>query len=177
MKSTLLVLSLALTTSLFTARAEEPAIEESTVFELRDTLELLTPTPHVVSAAFAELCVPHISGEVRNAGKDRAGPHASVAVNFYASSDGVAAMSSMHGAFSTGTVLLKEKLSPSSGEVTAVGGMVKRSAGFDPENGNWEYFYASKSGGFEIGRIPNCVSCHAKASSTDFVYSRKNGAQ
>ena len=152
-------------------------IDESTIFELSDSLKLLTPTPHLVSAALAELCVAPTPSELLSAEKDRAGPHANIAVNFYVSPDGEAAMSSTELKFPTGTIVLKEKLSPSDGQVAAVGGMIKRAEGFDPKNGNWEYFYAAKSGGFKIGRIPSCVGCHARVSSSDYVYSRAKGSR
>jgi Cytochrome P460 len=176
MKITFSFLILALLASV--AGAEDtPEIDEGSVFELRGSLKLLTPTPHLVSATLAELCVTPTPDQYLSAEKDRAGPHANIAVNFYVSTDGAAAMSSTELEFPTGTIVLKEKLSPSDGQVAAVGGMVKRAKGFDPENGNWEYFYAAKSGGFQIGKIPNCVSCHARVSASDHVYSRGKGSR
>lgn len=85
-------------------------------------------------------------------------------------------MKSMDQNFPTGTIVLKEKLSQTDGSVAAIGGMVKRANGFDIKSGDWEYFYAAKSGDFEIGSIPNCVSCHAKAKSKDYVFSRTKSA-
>jgi hypothetical protein len=157
--------------------AKTAAISEESVFALHDSLKLLTPFPHYVSPALAELCTTPLPDAALEAERKRTGPHANVAVNFYVSLEAAAAMASTNLEFPTGTIVLKEKLSPSHQEVVAVGGMIKRAEGFDPENGNWEYFYAAKSGGFKIGKIPDCVDCHARASSLDHVYSRGRGSR
>lgn len=183
MKITLVFLILASAPVLATAASDKPAdlvIDESSVFKLRDSLKLLTPEPHLVSEALAELCIVPTpkdaqSSQAREA--HRVGRHANVAVNYYVSFEGAPAMDSMKHKFPVGTILLKEKLSLSDGTVAAVGGMVKRAEGFDSTNGNWAYFYAAKTGGFEIGRIPNCVSCHARTRSSDYVYSRTKGTR
>jgi len=59
----------------------------------------------------------------------------------------------------------------SKGEVTGVGGMIKRAPGFDAEHGDWEYFYADKTAGFSTGRLANCIDCHAGAKRKDYVFS------
>ncbi len=51
--------------------------------------------------------------------------------------------------------------------------MIKRPIGFDREHNDWEYFYAEKTGTFTKGRLSNCVECHTKAKSTDYVYTIK----
>lgn len=172
MKLALPILLLLPALSLGTSASRDTEIDAKSVFALRDSLTLLNPAPHFVSPELAELCIapPPAAFVAREVG--RAGPHANQAVNFYVSPDGLAAMSSLDQHFPPGTVLIKEKLSPSLETATAVGGMVKRPQGFDPENGNWEYFYASKDGTFEIGRISNCVDCHARARANDHVFGR-----
>ncbi len=70
--------------------------------------------------------------------------------------------------------MLKEKLSPD-GAVVAVGGMIKRRFGFDREHNDWEYFYAERTGTFNNGRLANCIECHTKAKSADFVYTIRKG--
>jgi hypothetical protein len=72
--------------------------------------------------------------------------------------------------FPAGAVIVKEKLG-TNGVVIGVGGMVKRAAGFDPKNGDWEYFYSDKDYGFTVGRLQKCADCHAGAKETDYVIS------
>jgi hypothetical protein len=57
-----------------------------------------------------------------------------------------------------------------------VGGMVKRPPGYDPEHGDWEYFYFEDPAKIESGKIGSCVACHAGAGQ-DHVFgswARKN---
>jgi hypothetical protein len=50
-----------------------------------------------------------------------------------------------------------------------VGGMIKRSPGFDPAHGDWEYFYFDDLKKIESGRISSCVNCHESAKQ-DYVF-------
>lgn len=172
MRLTLLSLLLVPGLSLGESQSRDVTIDARSVFALRDSLTLLNPTPHFVSPELAALCISPPPEDMVARAVERAGPHADQAVNFYVSPDGLAAMSSLGQQFPTGTILIKEKLSPSEDTAIAVGGMVKRPKGFDPKNGNWEYFYASKDGTFEMGRMSNCVDCHAKARASDHVFGR-----
>ena len=156
------------TLSSFMLQAADFEINERSVFELQSTLKRITPTPHLVSETTATLCTsaspPLLAKEV-----SRSGPHTGVFVNVYVSDNAVRSMASPTRHFSEGTMILKEKLSPN-GAVVAVGGMVKRRAGFDRAHNDWEYFYAEKDGALSKGRLPNCVECHSKAESADYVY-------
>lgn len=52
--------------------------------------------------------------------------------------------------------------------------MVKMEEGYDSENGDWWYGVYDESGtkmAYE-GRIPECISCHAMAKETDYMFSR-----
>src|SRR5207237_171665 len=51
-----------------------------------------------------------------------------------------------------------------------VGGMIKRAPGYDPEHGDWEYFYFENASRIESGRIVTCVQCHVGASGKDYVF-------
>jgi len=76
--------------------------------------------------------------------------------------------------FPTGAAIVKEKLAfngPSSYTALGIGGMIKRSPGYDVQNGDWEYFYADKTTDFTSGRIKNCAECHVDARDTDYVFS------
>ena len=166
-----LLFSIGLSASL-EVRAQYREITQDSVFTLTPSLKLLTPTPHVVSKRIAELCVAAPPPDLLAAEVARAGPHANVRVNLYISAGAATAITRADRRFPVETVIVKEKLS-SEGTVTAVGGMIKRARGFDPEHGDWEYFYADKSGGFSKGLLANCVQCHAKANSSDHVYTVK----
>ncbi len=48
--------------------------------------------------------------------------------------------------------------------------MIKRPTGYDPDNGDWEYFYFEDPTKFEQGRIALCVECHRGAAATDYVF-------
>lgn len=75
--------------------------------------------------------------------------------------------------FDVGATIVKEKLlrGESGYELAALGIMVKREQGFDPETGDWEFGYWEPSTGMLSGPTENaaCGPCHAQ-SSTDYVY-------
>ena len=79
-------------------------------------------------------------------------------------------------AYPVGSVVVKEKraqppMADSAPEAhDGVGGMIKRPAGYDPQHGDWEYFYFETPDAIETGRIASCVQCHAGAASSDFVF-------
>lgn len=65
-------------------------------------------------------------------------------------------------------------------EMIGLGGMIKRPAGFDPEHGDWEYFYANGETHLQSGPIATCVDCHTSASDRDYVFGkwgRQNGGR
>jgi hypothetical protein len=77
-----------------------------------------------------------------------------------------------------GAVIVKEKLLGKN--PTALGGMIKRAKGFDPDHGDWEFFYAtlqqSANGPmmavtrFDSGKLTHCVQCHNAVAEKDHVY-------
>ena len=151
-----------------TLLAADLEISEYSVFELPTTLKRITPKPRLVSETIAMLCTspsPDLIGKEAT----RTGPHTGALVNIYVSESAVQSMSSSRRHFAEGTMVLKEKLSPE-GNVVALGGMVKRAPGFDRAHNDWEYFYAEKGRATSKGLLPNCIACHAKVESTDYVY-------
>jgi Cytochrome P460 len=147
-----------------TVQAQDLVITEQSVFSFYKSLHLLTPEPINVSGPIAVAC----SSTVIAAERQRAGPHFDTPVNLYADELARKAIDDKAALFPRGAVIVKEKLAD--GKMTAVGGMVKRAPGYDPANGDWEYFYAAQSGGFATGRLDHCVACHAKATATDHVF-------
>jgi hypothetical protein len=51
-----------------------------------------------------------------------------------------------------------------------VGGMIKREPGYDPQHGDWEFFYFEEPAKIQSGKIQSCVACHAGAAGTDHVF-------
>jgi Cytochrome P460 len=147
---------------------QELSITEQTAFSFYKALELLTPSPIVVSPELAVKCTTPSAAELA-ADEQRAGPHSNAFVNLYVNEIAKQAIAERVGLFPAGAVIVKEKLERDV-SAAAVGGMVKRSAGFDPDHGDWEYFYATKSGGFASGRLSTCVGCHAQAKARDYVF-------
>jgi hypothetical protein len=142
------------------------------VFLSYRSMQLLTPKPILVDALIAESCVVGPSTNVHAESKERYGVHAGVPVNFYANEVASSALEFGTNIYSIGATFVKEKLS-ATGKVTAVGGMQKRAPGFDPANGDWEYFYGEPLKSFASGRIESCVACHSKTKQTDYVFLRK----
>ena len=52
--------------------------------------------------------------------------------------------------------------------------MVKMQAGYDPENGDWWYGKADKTGTRirSSGKIRECIACHKQAAETDYLFSK-----
>jgi len=150
------------------SRAADFEINEQSVFQLPITLKKITATPRWVSETIAKLCT-YPGPDVIAKETARTGPHTGALVNIYVTSGAVDSMSSSRRQFAEGTILLKEKLS-AEGDAVAVGGMVKRAPGFDRAHHDWEYFYAEKGKPISKGLLPNCIACHAKVESADYVY-------
>lgn len=144
-----------------------PVVSKKTVFSFYKSFKRLTPVPIFVPAAFAADCTHFVVSE--HAEQERAGPHANVPVNLFVNPQAEKAIGQKLALFPEGVIIVKEKLGKNEA-VSAVGGMIKRAAGFDPKNGDWEYFYATQSGGFATGRLENCSACHAKAAAADHVF-------
>ena len=129
----------------------------------------LTKHPHLVAPLTATLCTT-LSHAVVEREKRTTGPHYRTSIHLYANPAAIAAVNGQLPQFPVGSVIVKEKLADA-GKVSGVGGMIKREAGYDASNGDWEYFYYGNPGEFSSGRIRSCIECHRAAKSTDYVYS------
>src|SRR5262245_61639650 len=74
--------------------------------------------------------------------------------------------------FPEGSVIVKEKLTAkdsTSPELLTV--MRKREAGYDPDNGNWEYLVFDGAGqkAQANGKLEKCQACHLSQKATDYV--------
>jgi hypothetical protein len=147
----------------------EGVIAEGNAFSFYRGFERLTKLPYRVHPSISEMCIRVVDPEALNERlKRQHGPHFEAKIFLYANTP-LAARTKVSDASAVGTIIVKEKLGAGN-EVLAIGGMRKREAGFDPAHGDWEYFYGSKRGGFEIGRLNNCARCHAQTKETDHVY-------
>ena len=71
------------------------------------------------------------------------------------------------------SVVVKEKFATADDNApVALGVMIKREAGYDPEGGNWEYAYLNGPNFSQVirGRLDNCRSCHASQAKADFLF-------
>lgn len=142
----------------------------------------ITKTAVLVNPELAMLCVG-ISKEAVDAARKESGPHANTAILVYMNDLAARAFRTNNIPFPVGAVIVKQKTTIGyfdknfqwvhAGE-NGVGGMVKRAAGYDPEHGDWEYFYFENPAKIESGRISSCVQCHEAAKSKDYVFGSWN---
>lgn len=168
-----------------------PKVTKENVFQFYQELPKLSKRPYDVPLRIAMLCAGGPMRDTAEEDKRAYGPHYNARVQIYANQAGQAAanrsfafaarISSKRGSepfngFPVGAMIVKEKLAPDN-SVTGIGGMIKHAAGYDPESGDWEYFYADKAGQFLSGRLTQCADCHLKAKKSDFVFGRWMGAE
>jgi hypothetical protein len=146
-------------------------------------LTLITKEPVLVDLQLAMLCRGISQQDVDDARK-RHGPHAHTSVKIYMNEIAAEAFRDSLATYPVDSVIVKEKLGleydlvDAGGEreqnaaktASGVGGMIKRAAGYDPEHGDWEYFYFEDPAKIEHGKIASCVECHRGASATDYVF-------
>lgn len=158
-----------------------PAVED--LARSYASLTLITKEPVLVDLQLAMLCRGVSQPDVDEARK-RNGPHAHTSVKIYMNEIAADAFRDRSAAYPVGSVIVKDKLGlgydlvDADGErerkaaktASGVGGMVKRPAGYDPEHGDWEYFYFEDPTKVEHGKIASCVECHRGASATDYVF-------
>lgn len=141
-------------------------------------LKLMTPQAVFVDPELAMLCRGASAEEVE-AAKKKSGPHAHTAIRIFMNEQAAKAFRHSAKVFPVGSIVVKEKKGMGYDDAhqernakthDGVGGMVKRSRGFDPDHGDWEYFYFEDAAKIETGKIASCVRCHAGAAATDHVF-------
>jgi hypothetical protein len=164
--ATLIILALVPALAIDAPRIE---INRKTVLTFYHGFVKLYKSPRFVDPALAAMCTH--TPEIIAKAKDRNGPHFDAVVNIFTNEPAFSSIDREKYPLPVGFVVVKEKLGrPDS--VVGVGGMIKREPGFDPTNGDWEYFYSDTKDGFAIGKLQNCSTCHARAKSTDYVFSK-----
>lgn len=130
----------------------------------------MTKEPVRVEHRMAMLCDGgDVSNEVR--AQRISGPHASVAINVYMNGPAASAFETPGAKYPEGAIVVKEKRrGRDSSLLNGVGGMIKRAPGFDPEHGDWEYFYYADPAKIQSGKIVSCIECHSRAVSSDYVF-------
>ena len=74
--------------------------------------------------------------------------------------------------FPVGSVIVKEKHLEPNGPTELSTVMIKRSKGFNPDCGDWEFATLGSSGKkvTSSGKIQSCMSCHMTQKNADFTY-------
>jgi hypothetical protein len=138
----------------------------------------MTKNVAFVKPELAMLCRGASKADV-DAARIKFGLHANTGILIFMNKEAAQAFSTNASVFPVGAVVVKQKKiygyfdkdgNPVREADTGVGGMIKRSVGYDPEHGDWEYFYFEAAKKVESGRIPSCVQCHESAKSKDYVF-------
>ena len=127
----------------------------------------LTPQPVTLDGGLFAFCI-----ELPE--QKRLGPHFVPRVRYLVNPAGEAAVRDGRLPVPVGTTVVKVKAWPEEfGHSEWFAAMVKREAGYDPDNGDWEYLTARQETGrwtTERGRLTECASCHRQAARTDFLF-------
>jgi cytochrome P460 len=100
-------------------------------------------------------------------------PHVSKFLSVFVNSVGrEAMMTQKRPKFPVGSMIVKEKFAnPEDKDPELLTAMIKREAGYNPDNGDWEFLVldgaASKM--VERGRLTRCSGCHSSYGHNDFV--------
>ena len=119
----------------------------------------VNPTPVQMQPAASALCIPPSPDQEPS-------PHLRKYVTVYVSALGKEAMlRQAKPQFPAGTVIVKEKLARAGSKTPELlTAMVKRTAGYAPGSGDWEYLTLDGSGARVTarGNLETCRSCHAR---------------
>lgn len=156
------------------AVAEPPVVTKESATTFYRDFKRLTETPRYVAPLTAMLClIP--PKEVLDKESAMTGPHTREFIHLYASRSAADTITSNEAEFPEGAILVKEKLRRDA-KITGIGGMIKRAKGYDPRNGDWEFFFFTPGGDFTTGRLANCIGCH-NGGKRDHVFSVWNLAK
>jgi hypothetical protein len=123
-------------------------------------------------------CSPIMEDEVAEARLEH-GPHANTAILVYMNDLAAGTFTNRAQSYPVGSVVVKQKVIKGyfdeqfrqlASRSNAVGGMIKRPAGYDTAHGDWEYFYYENPAKIKRGRIATCIKCHAYAQESDYVF-------
>jgi hypothetical protein len=130
----------------------------------------VNPEPAIFHSQIAALCAAPTATQKK---MESGNPHLDKFITVYVNDTGRRAMMEEKSPrFPQGSIIVKEKLptrESSSPELLTV--MIKREAGYNPENGDWEYM-ALDGAGKEVqarGKLESCQACHLMVKDTDYV--------
>lgn len=168
-------------------RMQEGSLKAEVIAKSYINYRLMTHHPVSVDPFVMERCGPTFKSQLDEA-RVKHGPHANAVINVLMNELAAGTFTNRALPYPVGSVIVKqkliqeyydEKLSQTVLAMNGVGGMIKRAPGYDPANGDWEYFYLENSEALyflekpkkiESGRLASCVACHAYAHTTDHVY-------
>lgn len=154
----------------------QPSVKQIAAEHL--TYEKLTREPVAVNPWLAMLCRGASKSEVEKQ-RLQHGPHAHSMIEIRMNPLAAAAFKAGAKTYPVGSVMVKTKSYHSyvndQGKMetpikNGVGGMVKRSSGYDPNHGDWEYFFIDDVAKIESGRLTSCRNCHDTAKASDHVF-------
>lgn len=130
----------------------------------------VNPVPAIFHSRIALQCAAPTTAATE---MEKANPHRDKFITVYVNEIGRPAMMQEKAPrFPEGSVIVKEKLtSPESASPELLTVMIKREAGYSPENGDWEYM-AVDGAGIEVqarGHLESCQACHMLVKDTDYV--------
>jgi hypothetical protein len=100
----------------------------------------------------------------------RSGPHGNVMVRTHLDTAAMATLNNKSYPYANGAEIVKQSHRTADGPIETVY-MMKKIAGYDPDNGDWFYARTNAEGTVaDRGRIQMCISCHKGASNKDYVY-------
>jgi hypothetical protein len=131
------------------------------------TLRQMTTEPVQVGRGMIAMCAPAAPAGAAPDKTARYGPHADGSIRIFMNDLAADAFAKPARPFPVRSVIVKEKQPREFG----VGGMIKRPAGYDPDHGDWEYFYFDDDPAkLESGKLTSCAQCHHRAAGKDYVF-------
>jgi hypothetical protein len=176
MRNTLFIFACALLTGCTAAyESAQPSRSASDrpdvlqVAKIYRTLRSMTEKPVFVDPGLAARCSPATQAQV-DAARKISGPHAQTAVSIFMNDLAADTFGKTKPIYPVGSIIVKEKKALGYSASDGVGGMIKRSPGYDSAHGDWEYFYFADANKVESGKMKSCIECHIGAAGKDYVF-------
>ena len=155
------------------ADVEALAFDKEVILKPYQPLRRMLEQPVEIDPILWALCRSPFPEEEAAFRKADAGPHSKTMGMYYMNDSAAQVYRDKGATYPVGAVIVKEKLHSmhaDESKTQGLAGMVKRAAGYDPEHGNWEYFFVDDVSPLRRGPIPSCVSCHTKVAAKDYVF-------
>lgn len=160
--------------------AERGAARAEDLARNYERLQLMTDKAVPVDQKIFYLCYSPPIAQAAAKARKRAGPHAMTTLRVFMNDSAAAAFLDSAKRYPARAVIIKEKrglydagknkFHDHPETVLGVAGMIKRAAGYDPEHGDWEYFYSDEASKITQGKIASCIECHRQAAKSDYVF-------